>query len=113
MILMIEGRLKRFDLTCPWWAVATRSSIFDQLLVVTKLVRGHFTDVLFQNQLKRTIKINGIEIEANTPEEASGLDSGSGSGSVSSPVSVELVSCLSSSEKNLTILEYKWNQHKN
>ena len=51
------------------------------------------------NQLKRTSKINGIEIEASNPEEPSGLDSGSGSGSVSSPVFVELVSCSSPSEK--------------
>ena len=52
-----------------------------------------------QNQLKRTSKINGIEIEANKEEEPSGLDSGSGSGSVSS--SVEFLSCLSSSEKSV------------
>lgn len=50
--------------------------------------------------MKRTSKINGIESEASNPEEDSGLDSGSGSGSVSSPDAVELVSCLSSSEKS-------------
>ena len=51
--------------------------------------------------MKRTSKINGIESEASNPEEDSGLDSGSGSGSVSSPDAVELVSCLSSSEKSV------------
>lgn len=41
--------------------------------------------------------MNGIEIEASKPEEPSGLDSGSGSGSVSSSFAVEFVSDLSSS----------------